>query len=190
MSRGAATDYSNARLIEECLQHNEQAWHALVDRYRRLVASIPRRMGIPHEDAADIFQAVFLDLFNELPRLREPQALLSWLISVTTHKCYRWRRGREMLSTQSDKSWLEMIDEETPIMPEQLAKLETERAVREAIAGLPPRCREMIELLFFAHPPMRYRDIAKRLRLAPGSIGFIRGRCLKRLKETLERKGF
>jgi hypothetical protein len=32
--------------------------------------------------------------------------------------------------------------------------------------------------------------VAKRLRLATGSIGFIRGRCLKRLKEILEEKGF
>ena len=190
MSRGTATDSPNARLIKECLEHNEQAWHALVDRYGRLVASIPRRMSIPPEDAADIFQSVFLDLFNELPRLREPKALLAWLISATTHKCYRWRRGREMLSGPSDADWLETIDEKAPIAPDQMAKLETEQTVREAIASLPPRCREMIELLFFEHPPMRYREVAKRLRLAPGSIGFIRGRCLKRLKETLEGKGF
>ena len=48
----------------------------------------------------------------------------------------------------------------------------------------------MIELLFFEQPPVSYAETAKRLRLAPGSIGFIRGRCLKRLKDILEKKGF
>jgi RNA polymerase sigma factor (sigma-70 family) len=62
--------------------------------------------------------------------------------------------------------------------------------VREAITQLPDRCREMIELLFFEIPPMPYEEVARRLNLAKGSIGFIRGRCLKRLKKLLEQKGF
>jgi hypothetical protein len=32
--------------------------------------------------------------------------------------------------------------------------------------------------------------VARRLNLATGSIGFIRGRCLKRLKKLLQEKGF
>jgi RNA polymerase sigma factor (sigma-70 family) len=187
---GAGTDYSDARLIEECLQHDEQAWHTLVNRYAKLVASIPRRLRIPPEDAADIFQSVFLDLFKELQCLREPGALPAWLIRVTTHKCYRWRRGRDWVSSETDANLSKAIDENASMMPDLMAKLETEQIVREAIARLPPRCREMIELLFFEYPPLRYTDVAKRLRLATGSIGFIRGRCLKRLKEILEEKGF
>jgi RNA polymerase sigma factor (sigma-70 family) len=190
MSRSADTEYPDIKLIEECLRHDEQAWNTLVNRYGKLVASIPRRFGIPPEDAADIFQVVFLDLYKELSRLRELKALQGWLIRVTTHKCYRWRRSRRSVPNESDAAWMETIGEDTPIMPDRMVQLETEQTVREAIAGLPPRCREMIELLFFEHPPLSYRDVAKRLQLAPGSIGFIRGRCLKRLKETLEGKGF
>ncbi len=62
--------------------------------------------------------------------------------------------------------------------------------IREAIEQIPPRCRQMIELLFFEHPPLGYTEVAARLHLAKGSIGFIRGRCLKRLKRILEEKGF
>ena len=40
----------------------------------------------------------------------------------------------------------------------------------------------MITLLFFEHPPQPYNEVAEKLGLARGSIGFIRGRCLKRLK--------
>ena len=48
----------------------------------------------------------------------------------------------------------------------------------------------MIRLLFYEEPPVPYRDLAERLGLATGSIGFIRGRCLKRLQRALEKAGF
>ena len=48
----------------------------------------------------------------------------------------------------------------------------------------------MIRLLFYADPPLPYREVARRLGLATGSIGFIRGRCLRRLEKTLREMGF
>jgi RNA polymerase sigma factor (sigma-70 family) len=185
----AANDWTNKRLVEECLGGNEQAWNVLVDRYKGLVYSIPMRYGAAPHDAADIFQAVCLDLFSELPRLREPEALQGWLIRVTTNKCYHWKRQQSTRSEDSDSGDLEIMSgEELPT--EALALMEQEQMIREALDQLPPRCRLMIELLFFEHPPMGYSEVAARLRLAKGSIGFIRGRCLKRLKRLLEEKGF
>jgi len=72
-----AKEGNNARLVEECLRGSEEAWNTLVDRYKNMIYSIPLRYGAPPQDAADIFQAVCLDLFNELPRLREAEALTS-----------------------------------------------------------------------------------------------------------------
>jgi RNA polymerase sigma factor (sigma-70 family) len=71
-----------------------------------------------------------------------------------------------------------------------LAQLEQEQTIREAITSLPPRCRQLIAMLFFEQPPIPYAEVAKTLNLATGSIGFIRGRCLKRLRHVLEEKGF
>src|SRR6185503_9264672 len=142
----------------------------------------------PHQDAADIFQAVCLDLFNELPRLRDAEALQGWLIRVTTNKCYHWKQ-RQVVG-DSDDGQLANLSGTEPIPGQIIAEIEREQIVREAIAGLPDRCREMIELLFFEVPPMPYNQVASRLHLAKGSIGFIRGRCLKRLKKVLEQKGF
>ena len=62
---------------------DEHAWSELIDRYSRLIFSIPLRQGLTREEAADMFQAVCLDLVAELPRLRDPQALPAWLIRTT-----------------------------------------------------------------------------------------------------------
>jgi RNA polymerase sigma factor (sigma-70 family) len=181
-------DWTNTKLIEECKRGSEQAWNILVDRYKGLVYSIPIRHGAPQQDAADIFQAVWFDLFNELPRLRDAEALHGWLVRVATHKCYHWRRQHPAVESEWDESKMEGALEE--IGPDLLAALEREQTVREAIEQLNPRCRQMIEMLFFESPPIAYSEVASRLKLATGSIGFIRGRCLKRLKSILTEKGF
>jgi RNA polymerase sigma factor (sigma-70 family) len=176
-------------MVAECLAGNENAWSALLDRYKNLIYAIPLRYGAPHQDAADIFQAVCLDLFNELPRLRDADALQGWLIRVTTHKCYHWKR-RQVQTNDLNGDGDECRVAVQAIPPDILAEIEREQLVREAIGQLPARCREMIDLLFFEHPPVPYNEVARRLNLATGSIGFIRGRCLKRLKKVLEEKGF
>ena len=96
-----AQAWNNTRVVEECLRGNERAWHMLVDRYKNLIYSIPFKHGVPPEDAADIFQSVCLDLFNELSRLRDAEALGGWLIRVTHHKCYHWKRRRDALAEES-----------------------------------------------------------------------------------------
>jgi RNA polymerase sigma factor (sigma-70 family) len=191
MSRLSTGEWSNARLVEECLHGNEHAWHALLDRYKNLIYSIPLRYGTPPQDAADIFQAVCLDLFNELPRLRDANALQGWLIRVATHKCYHWRRQQTARDGRWEETDIERYAGEQMIMPAELiAAVEREQLVRESIGQLPERCRQMIDLLFFEQPPLPYADVAQRLGLARGSIGFIRGRCLKKLRKILTGKGF
>jgi RNA polymerase sigma factor (sigma-70 family) len=189
MSSLPSQEWSNSRLVEECVRGNEQAWSVLVDRYKNLLYAIPLRYGAPRQDAADIFQAVCLDLFHELPRIRDAEALQGWLIRVTTHKCYHWKRRQE----PRGEDWEERNSElpsGAELPPDVLMELERQQLVRDAIAQLPERCREMIGLLFFQQPPLPYSAVAQKLQLATGSIGFIRGRCLKRLKQILEEKGF
>jgi RNA polymerase sigma factor (sigma-70 family) len=180
--------WSDEELLAECLQGNEQAWGALVDKYRNLVYSVPVKYRMSPEDAADIFQAVWTDLFSELPRLRSASALRSWLITVAGHKCYQWKR-QESLRNHGSNPGMEPADPQATFL-EWRQEVEREQTLRDAIEELPARCREMVRLLFYQQPPLPYKEVANRLGLAEGSIGFIRGRCLKKLRATLENSGF
>ena len=71
-----------------------------------------------------------------------------------------------------------------------LAETEREQMVRDALSELPPRCLELVRMLFFQEPSLPYEQVAKKLTVATGSIGFIRMRCLKRLRKILEKSGF
>src|ERR1700758_762879 len=67
------------RLVRACLAGDQAAWETLIDKYKRLIYSIPFRYGAAPEDAADIFQAVCIEVFNSLPQLKNAESLRSWL---------------------------------------------------------------------------------------------------------------
>src|SRR5579872_5254462 len=90
--RNERNDWPDDRLVRLCLNHDEDAWSVLIDRYKNLIFSIPIKYGFSREDAADIFQSVCLDFLRELPRLREVKALPKWLIQITAHTCQRRKR--------------------------------------------------------------------------------------------------
>jgi RNA polymerase sigma factor (sigma-70 family) len=184
-------DWDDGRLVQACRDGDQEAWSVLIHRYRRLIYSIPARYGAQPADAADIFQAVCLELYAELPRLRKVESLRSWLISVTAHQAFHWKQRvlkraiREGTELEADTS-----PADAPVPAEILEVAEREQVLRDAVRGLPPRCREMIRMLFYEDPPLSYADVARRLGLATGSIGFIRGRCLKKLERVLSSAGF
>ena len=194
MSSGANPSYvlkpfrEDELLVRECLLGSEEAWSDLIDKYRNLIFSIPVKYGFSTDDASEIFQAVSLTLLQELSRLREPRALAGWLIKLTERKCVRWKNERRVFVDAE-------IDEEsfagTEKLPEgMIQEFEREQMLREAIAEVSPECRRLIDLLFFANPPLRYDQAAEALGFATGSIGATRMRCLEKLRSSLEKKGF
>jgi RNA polymerase sigma factor (sigma-70 family) len=180
----------DAELVERCLRGNEDAWRMLIEKYKNLIFSIPIKYGATREDAADIFQSVSLELFSQLSHLRQPGALRAWLITVTARKCLRGKRQLERRAEEVLNETEANSGGEQTVAAAVLEELEQEQMVRDAIGRLPERCRQMIHLLFYEQPPRPYAEVAHCLGIATGSVGFIRGRCLKRLEEILEEMGF
>jgi RNA polymerase sigma factor (sigma-70 family) len=182
----------DAQLISRCLQGDQEAWSALIDKYKNLIYSIPIKLGM-YQDAADIFQSVCVDLLSELPRLRDHRALPKWLMQTCYHKCLRHQRAAARLvelepdDSDGDAGLPTGADD----LPEHmLVQLQQEQILRDAITELPEKCEQMVRLLFFELPPRPYDEIAHELGMATGSIGAIRARCLAHLRKHLEKRGF
>ncbi len=190
MSAPPDPSWSDRRLVAACLDGDQLAWNVVVDKYSQLVFSIARRYGASSDEATDLFQAIWLDAYNDLPKLREKRAFKGWLVSLTGHKCYHWKRrhlrqqAHEVATGENQD-----LDDHAAEDSELIERLSREQLVREAVLSLNPRCREMIRQLFFTFPPKPYKEVAESLGLAVGSIGFIRRRCLIRLEKALARRG-
>ena len=79
-----AADAEDEKLVQACLNGDEKAWERLIDKYKRLIYSVPVKYGFAPEDAADLFQNVCVDLYTNLSKLRKVESLRSWLITVAT----------------------------------------------------------------------------------------------------------
>jgi RNA polymerase sigma factor (sigma-70 family) len=186
MDSAASTD---TRLVRECLRGSQAAWSTLIDKYKNLIYSIPIKYGFSSDDATDIFQSVCLELLSELDKLRKPKALPKWIMQITAHKCFHHKQqALRMVSSDPDT---QLPEHTAPAVADNiLRQAEEEQNLRQAIANLPPRCRQLVHMLFFEEPVRPYQAIAAELGLSVGSIGFIRQRCLERLRKNLVQVGF
>jgi RNA polymerase sigma factor (sigma-70 family) len=186
----ATLDRSDAELAQACLQGDQEAWSSLIDKYTNLIFSVPIKYGFTRDDAADVFQMVCLELLSELPRIREPKALPKWLLMVAAHKCYHLR-NHQRRHQDKNTGFAESVETALPPQAEVIvSEGERDQKFRAAIASVSPRCQELIRLLFFEEPARPYNEVAKELRLARGSIGFTRQRCLNQLKRKLDEIGW
>lgn len=177
--------WDDVRLVRACQEGHEQAWAALIDKYKNLIYSVPIRAGASPQDAADIFQSVCLQLFAELPRLRSVAALRKWLLTVATNRLNQlWRQHRRTAPAGEPA-----VEEPAVVSASVLEEVEREQLVRETVYSLPDRCRELVAMLFYEHPPRPYQQVAQQLGVATGSVGFIRGRCLAKLARALHAAG-
>jgi len=177
---------SDSELVEACLAGRQSAWDALISRYRTLVYSVIVKSGGANGEEDDVFQAVWLDVYNQLERLKSRESLRAWLCTVTRHKCYHWRLRRHRLPEGLDETWAASIPDRALLPPETLEAIERAQDIRDAVDALPDRCRQLVLRLFLDDPPPPYAEIARSLGLAEGSIGALRGRCLDRLKHEIE----
>lgn len=182
-----AKQEEDARLIKDCLLGNESAWSVLISKYKNLIFSIPVKYGLSREDAADIFQSVCLDLLNDLSKIRNHGALAGWLIRVTYNKCFHRKKDTDRyIPGEPLETNIPMED-----VPETiLLEVQREQLLRNGLRQLSSRCQQLIQMLFFEFPSRPYQEVAKSLNLATGSIGFIRGRCLEKLRQALQKQGF
>ncbi|MGH9816600.1 MAG: RNA polymerase sigma factor [Candidatus Acidiferrales bacterium] len=181
---------SDAELVKRCAGGDEDAWGELIDKYKNLIFSIPIKYGFSRDDAAEVFQQVCFELLTRIRHLRNPTALPKWLIQVTAHRCFHWRKQSHRFVASSGHEAESTAHDGAELPLSLLQEAEREQALRDALARLTPRCQELMQMLFFEAAPRPYSEVAASLGIATGSIGFIRGRCLEKLRAQLEESGF
>jgi RNA polymerase sigma factor (sigma-70 family) len=178
---------TDKELLLSCRQGNESSWSVLVDRYQRLVYAVPRRAGLNEDQAGEVFQEVFVTLFEKMNEINEPDRLHAWLVTTARRKTWRLlskERSRQSIQTGEDDEALVVVDE-SPLPDEALVRLEEQHRVRTALASLDERCQQLLSMLYYEAEPPPYSEIAAMLGMPEGSIGPTRARCLKKLLKLL-----
>lgn len=175
------------QLLEAVRRGESGAWVRFVERYERLVYSVPRRMGFDEADSEDIAQAAWVLIHRHLEHVRTPAALGSWLVTTTSREAARFGRSRQRRRDIETETVRERPLAELELPDEEAARLEAVQAVRDAIEELDERCAQLLRCIDLEGTS--YKHAAVVLGMPAGSIGPTRMRCLARLLPGLQARG-
>jgi RNA polymerase sigma factor (sigma-70 family) len=169
---------SDTALVARCRRGDADAWDALVERYARYVqAIVVQAFGLRQDAAEDVFQEVFLRVFEHLGSLRSDDALRPWVAQLTRRCCIDRIRAERREEPIDRVDLLEAAEEVIPRLDEAFT-------VRLALEELPQDCREVLDRFFCRDES--YRQIGEALDLPPGTIASRISRCLGKLREEVE----
>lgn len=182
---------TDAELVEACRRGDETAWNELVERYQRLIFTVPRRAGLSEEQSADVLQEVFLTLFEKLDQIEQPEKIRSWM--VTTAKFKTWRAARGARNFHSPATEAEMtaetakLPDAAPLADAVLIELEEQHLIRTVLAEMDERCRTILSMIYLRDAAASYAEVAREIGVGETSISPLRTRCLKKLAKILEK---
>ncbi len=132
--------------------------------------------------AADVVQEAFIRLLEQaLP----DEEVRRWLFTVATNlvrdDARMSSRRRRLLAERYEQMDLAPDPAESPDEP--VLRAERVAAVRAALAEMPERDRQ---LLLMREEGFRYAEIAEAIEVAPGSVGTLLARALRRFTEALD----
>lgn len=157
----------------------DAAFARLIDRYHpRLLYYVKRLLG-GAADAEDVMQSVWLDAYNQLYRLKAPEAFSVWLYRIARNKAVQNIRKQQVFLPLEDEQEIPAQEDEEPVWPPEDAAL-----VTQALDQLSEIHRETLTLRFMED--MSYEQIAE---VTACSVGTVRSRlhyakrCVKQFVE-------
>lgn len=171
-------------LVSAARNGDSSAWKSLIERYGPIVESVTRHYRLSPADAEDLSQGVWLRLYENLARIREPRALPGWIKTTTKHEALRILAARRR-SEPVDPTVLATlhIQDSDLDVDHDLLRFERVRAISAGLAELAPQHRNLLVLLH-TEPRASYQQVSTTLGMPQGSIGPTRARCLKKLRKT------
>lgn len=177
---------SLSELVARALTGDQQAWDAIVERYRRLVWKAVNMTITDIDDREDAFARTWDRLFMSLGTIRDPERLAGWLRITAIREAIAVGRARSALVLVDDERVLDRADDDTARSlrwqpEERILDAEQAAAIRQAFRKLDVRCLELLTLLIVQETPLSYAEVEERLQRSHGWIGPTRARCLEKL---------
>lgn len=172
------------QLIVAARQRDPAAFEALVRRHQQAMFNFCLRMLGQRDDAADVVQETFVQLYSHLGRLDEREPLAPWLFRVARNRCIDVIRRRRTLPLANVDDSGETIEHEPvdqdPLPDELVERADLQELLSRAIASLPPTYAEVVALRYAAD--RSFAEIAAILECDEGAarVRFHRAKALLR----------
>ncbi len=176
---------NDEELVREFRSGSPQALGVIYDRYYRLVFATAWRVLRDVGEAEDLTQSVFLEIARKASHFNPARGPLNkWILTLAYHRSLN--RKNYLMTRQFYKGHADLIGEngEELCSPSlMLPAQEAARLVKECLALLDPRQRQVLEMVFFKE--LTFKEIAQHTQQSFGNIRNQYYRGLKRLRSHL-----
>ena len=194
----SSEEVSDSILVAQTMAGDQCAFEMLVSRYAASLFAFVGRYIDDYDQAGDILQHVFLQLYLSTPTLRVGKSVKPWLFRVARNRCLdELRRKRPLLFSElktpghgdeDEPSLVEMLPDTSPLPQDVVEQHDTQRALRQAIQTLSPKMRQVVLLRYVGQ--LSFAEIGQTLTIpeATAKSYFLRSKHLLRATLTAQRQ--
>ncbi|MGA2298649.1 MAG: sigma-70 family RNA polymerase sigma factor [FCB group bacterium] len=185
-------DYKNVRAV---LSGDSSSFQHLQKKYKRIIASLIRKMVRNEDDVEDLTQETFIKAYNRLSSFNFSYAFSGWIYRIASNTCIDFLRKKRFttvslsqpIGNDEDNLFFEIEDNST--VPDlDVLHRERKQALDDAIKSLPENYREIIKLRH--EEDLDYTEIAVKLDLPLGTVKAHLFRARKILYTSLVKKKY
>ena len=183
---------SEAEIIQKLQERDEQAFRQLIENHRQLVVNTC--FGLVHnlEDAEDIAQDVFIEVFRSVHKFRADSKISTWLYRIAVNRSLNFIRDnkRRKLAQSIEEIFSPGKEKSGNFSPEKVSAPDTEienseRAaiLHKAIDSLPQNQR--VAFTLNKYEDLSYKEIAAVMETSVSSVESLIHRAKKNLQKKL-----
>jgi RNA polymerase sigma-70 factor (ECF subfamily) len=175
-------------LVRRTLSGDQEAFTALVEKYKDPVFNVAYRMlGNPTE-AEDVAQEAFVRAYTQLHTYKDTHRFSTWLLSIASHLSIDQLRRRRFLALPLENvPFLEWIADVGPSPEQSALRRETADDMQRILDTLPVKYRAVL-LLRYWHD-FSYEEIAQTLELTPALVKARLHRARELVARTMKAQG-
>jgi RNA polymerase sigma-70 factor (ECF subfamily) len=176
------TSHANERDLQQRIRAGDEGafdsvFRAHYPQLVRMAESVVRERAL----AEEIAQEVMLELWRRRESLQVEQTFRAYLIRSTRNRALNHIRHERIVAREAAFA---AIDPPTsPSAEDEVLGVELEKAVREAVDGLPENCREVFQLS--REQGLKYAEIAAVLEISIKTVEKRMGQALSELRQRL-----
>lgn len=143
-----ASPFSDEQLVARCAAGDDRGWAMIIRRHAPILFGLALRSTGRRDEAEDLVQEIFFKVSRMLDRYDRNSAFRPWLLQVARNHLidHHRSRAREKRSTIELDALPYEPSGHAPSQAADLLRGERQKAVRDAVALLPPKLREAVLL--------------------------------------------
>jgi RNA polymerase sigma-70 factor (ECF subfamily) len=168
---------SDSELVQGIIDRDERVFRLLVEKYQKLVFNACYNLIRYKEDAEDVSQDVFIEIYESIHLFRNESKLSTWLYRIAINKSlnhirkYKWKSMVYSIENffNSDKNThLDIEDTNSLNTPETIEYNERTKVLKRAIDSLPEN--QKIAFILCKYDELSYQEIAEVMNLSLSSV--------------------